>query len=76
MAKERLRKIPSFGRRNPSSERRTRYEDPVDRIRSVRRELDAERKRLGFSEREWLTYNREKNAKFEAKLRARLKPEK
>jgi len=50
-----------------------RSEDPVDRIRGVRRELDAEKKRLGLSEREWLAYNRRKNAEFEAKVRAGLK---
>jgi hypothetical protein len=38
----------------------------------VRRELDAEKKRLGLSEREWLAYNRERNAEFEAKVRSAL----
>jgi hypothetical protein len=76
MAKERLRKRPSSGHRKPSSSRRARYEDPVDRIRSVRRELDADKKRREFSEREWLAYNRKKNAEFEAKVLAGFKPAK
>jgi hypothetical protein len=39
----------------------------------VRRELDREKKRLGLSEREWLAYNRRKNAEFEAEVRPGLK---
>jgi hypothetical protein len=39
----------------------------------VRRELEAEKKRLGLSEREWMAYIREKNAEFEARVRSGLK---
>jgi hypothetical protein len=60
-------------RRKPSSRRRASDEDPVKRIHGVRRELEAEKKRLGLSEREWMAYIREKNAEFEAKVRAGMK---
>lgn len=64
---------PASARRKPSSRRRPRYEDPVKRIHGVRRELEAEKKRLGLSEREWMVYIREKNAEFEAKVCSGLK---
>jgi hypothetical protein len=73
MSPKKVRKSSASARRNPSSRRRVRYEDPVDRIRGVRRELDEEKKRLGLSEREWLAYNRRRNAEFEAKVRAGMK---
>jgi hypothetical protein len=73
MLRKRSRKKPGSARRKPSSRRSPRYEDPVDRIHRVRRELEAEKRRLGLSEREWLTYIREKNAEFEAKVRSGLK---
>jgi hypothetical protein len=61
------------GKSSGSSRRRSRYEDPVKRIHGVRSELEAEKKRLGLSEREWLAYIRGKNLVFESKLSSTLK---
>jgi len=50
---------PAAGRREPSSSRPRREEDPLTRIHRVRRQLEAKRKRLGVSELEYLQYVRQ-----------------
>ena len=58
MLKGSTRKSGPARRRN-SSPRARRNEGPVERIHRVRREMAAEKKRLGLSEAEYLKYMRE-----------------